>query len=327
MSGNYSPGPIDIFVSHAKEDSAVAEQVVTTMEARGFRCWIALRDIPPGSAFETALVRAIRASRVMVVVWSDAASQSRHVQREVRIASEEEGLTILPLRIEQAPMSEVFLYHLSGSQWFDASSPPTMDHLKKLADGVARVLARSSGNDDAGRRGEENPDPNAFRYEDYWKAFKAALARSGSRLRPPTVRDKNWVRFPAGGAGAAINAFATRRERYIGVELALDRAEHSATFQSLRAARAEIEREMGRELKWKEHEASYRIVLTETGRDPTDPADWPRQHAWFGETLDAFYAVLVKRLGKGLAPAPDAPYSSGDEPREKTYYSPSTDDM
>lgn len=140
MPGKHSPAGIDVFVSYADENFSVAKQVVDAIEARGFTCWIARRDILPGDAYEAAIVRAIHSSRVMVVVWSDAASRSRHVQREVRTASEAD-LTILPLRIEQAPASEVFLYHLGGSQWFDAVSPPIEEHLKRLADALTRVLA------------------------------------------------------------------------------------------------------------------------------------------------------------------------------------------
>jgi hypothetical protein len=165
---------------------------------------------------------------------------------------------------------------------------------------------------DALRRVPAKPGPDVFGYEAYWKAFRAALARSGSRLRPPTLGEQNWVRFPTGGGGTRIHAFASTRGRYIGVELVLDRAEQATTFQRLRAERVQIEREIGQELVWKEHEASYRIGLIQPGRDPADAADWRRQHAWFTETLNVFYDVLVKRLDRHPGPVTGDPGSAGE---------------
>ena len=39
----------DIFVSYAHQDRTVANAVCATLEAHGIRCWIAPRDILPGS--------------------------------------------------------------------------------------------------------------------------------------------------------------------------------------------------------------------------------------------------------------------------------------
>lgn len=145
--------------------------------------------------------------------------------------------------------------------------------------------------------GEGNRDEAEFHYEEYWKAFRAALQRSGSRLRPPSIRDANWVRFPAGGAGASVNAFVSTRNRSVGLELVLDRAQNAAVYRRLLDARTVIEQELGHTLSWNEKQASYRITLTEGGFDPADRAEWRRQHAWYIENLERWYAVLVNRLG------------------------------
>ena len=140
-------------------------------------------------------------------------------------------------------------------------------------------------------------------YREYWKGLGAALTRSGSRLRQPTVRAKNYVRFPAGGAGARMYAFASIRERYIGVELALD-PDYVDVFRALQVQRADVEREFGQELEWIEHPKSYRIVTKVRGHDPADRADWDRQHSWFGRTLEQFNRNLVARIRKGTGEAP-----------------------
>jgi hypothetical protein len=135
-------------------------------------------------------------------------------------------------------------------------------------------------------------------YREYWDELGAALARSGSRLRQPTLRAKNYVRFPAGGSGARMYAFASIRERYLGVELALD-PDCADIFRALQRQRETIEGELGQELEWIEHPKSYRIIARVRGHDPADRADWGRQHAWFVGTLEQFNRNLVTRIGRG----------------------------
>ena len=50
-----------IFVSHAGEDRQTAMQIVRTLEARGVPCWIAPRNIRPGTDYNQAIVDAIDA--------------------------------------------------------------------------------------------------------------------------------------------------------------------------------------------------------------------------------------------------------------------------
>jgi hypothetical protein len=137
-----------------------------------------------------------------------------------------------------------------------------------------------------------------FRYEEYWNGFSVALKRSGSDLRPPTVREKNWVRFPAGGSGARIFVFASTRERYLGVELVLERPDGDGVFANLKSQRSEIERAMGDKLKWSEHSGSNRISLTKDGLDPARRSDWTEQYEWLIDKLELFHRVLVQRLSK-----------------------------
>jgi hypothetical protein len=139
---------------------------------------------------------------------------------------------------------------------------------------------------------------NESLYREYWNELAAALARSGSRLRQPTVRAQSYVRFPAGGAGARIHAFASTRERYLGVELAFDSG-CVDVFRALQAQRPTIEGELGQELEWIERSKSYRIVARARGHDPADRADWGRQHAWLVGMLEQFKRNLVTRIGNG----------------------------
>jgi hypothetical protein len=58
----------DVFISYATEDKRTADAVCAAIEARGFRCWMAPRDVLTGMPYGEAIVDAIQGSRVMVTL-------------------------------------------------------------------------------------------------------------------------------------------------------------------------------------------------------------------------------------------------------------------
>lgn len=54
----------DVFISYASED-LTADAACHALEARGIRCGIAPRDVPPGRAYPEALVDAIQGAKVI----------------------------------------------------------------------------------------------------------------------------------------------------------------------------------------------------------------------------------------------------------------------
>jgi len=131
----------DVFISYAVEDKSAADAVCATLEAKQIRCWIAPRDVLPGEEYAEALVRAIRESRLLVLVFSSNSNQSSHVARELERAASR-GIPILPLRIEDVPLSPSLEYFISRTHWLDALTPPLERHLQHLAETVGMLLAR-----------------------------------------------------------------------------------------------------------------------------------------------------------------------------------------
>src|SRR5260370_13840251 len=105
----------DVFVSHAEEDKLAANTACTILESEGISCWIAPRDIRPGARWEQAIMDAISASRVMVLVFSEDANRSDHVQREVRSAFEN-GITVIPFRLRNTKPTFILEYYLRPVQ-------------------------------------------------------------------------------------------------------------------------------------------------------------------------------------------------------------------
>jgi hypothetical protein len=63
-----------VFVSRSTEDVAIAQQVVATLKAGGVGIWIAPDSIPPGVAYNEAIVAGLRASDTLAVRVSKAAN-------------------------------------------------------------------------------------------------------------------------------------------------------------------------------------------------------------------------------------------------------------
>ena len=134
-----TPSPAyDVFISHSSRDKIISEAVCQTLEARQLRCWIAPRNILGGMDWGEAIVGGIENSRVMVLIVSANSSNSDQVAREVQLAASKH-LTILPVRIDNAPLSRSLQYFLGASQWLEATTPPLGKHLERLA-GTIRVL-------------------------------------------------------------------------------------------------------------------------------------------------------------------------------------------
>jgi hypothetical protein len=133
----------DVFISYSSADKPVADAVCAGLEGRGYRCWIAPRDIVPGLDWGAAIIDAITEARVMVLVFSSSANQSRQIKREVERAVAK-GVSLIPLRIEDVPLGKTLEYFISSEHWMDALSRPLEPHIARLADAIKALLARPS---------------------------------------------------------------------------------------------------------------------------------------------------------------------------------------
>jgi hypothetical protein len=135
----------DVFISYSTKDKLTADAVCAILESHGLRCWVAPRDIMPGADWGESIVNSIRASRVMLLVFSTNANNSKQIKREVEIAADS-GVTIVPLRIEDILPTESFKYFLGNIHWMDALTPPVEKHLEAIAEKVKAILSVDSPN-------------------------------------------------------------------------------------------------------------------------------------------------------------------------------------
>jgi TolB-like protein/Flp pilus assembly protein TadD len=98
-------------------------------------CWIAPRDVRAGEPYAAAIVEAINACRLLVLVLTKSAVDSRHVLREVERASSK-NRSVLPIRLEAAELPPELEYFLSADHWLEASEAGIESVLPALIESV-----------------------------------------------------------------------------------------------------------------------------------------------------------------------------------------------
>ena len=143
----------DVFISYSNKDKPVADAVVAGLESKGIRCWVAPRDITPGSSWGQAIINAIETSRFMVIILSGNSNRSKQVVREVERAVANDVI-IIPFRIENIDPTGAMAYFLSTEHWLDAITPPLEEHIEKLQKTLQYFI---SGGDEVALNGNHSP--------------------------------------------------------------------------------------------------------------------------------------------------------------------------
>ena len=125
-----------IFITYSSKDQKVARTICTALENRGLICWISSRNVKPGQNYQEQIVRAIRASRVMVLVFTANANNSNEIKKELALASQN-NLVVIPVRIEDVAPNEAFAYEFATRQWIDLFE----DWEKSMAELVELIAA------------------------------------------------------------------------------------------------------------------------------------------------------------------------------------------
>ena len=132
--------PDRIFISYASENASVADRIRSGLEQTGVACWIAPRDIEPGTSFPAAITAAIESCGAQVLLLTSESNASRHVLSEVELAFNA-GKPILAILVGTVTPSSDLQYFISTSQWFDAEASFDDDDLARLKVDLEKLLA------------------------------------------------------------------------------------------------------------------------------------------------------------------------------------------
>jgi hypothetical protein len=146
---------------------------------------------------------------------------------------------------------------------------------------------------------------------EYWAGLKAHLTEAKSKLRSQKPLPQHWTNFALGRSHFHLAAVQNTREKRVGVFLMLTGPDSKAHFKLLEAEKAIIEQAAHTSFEWRAlpDKKESRIELVLEGADPTNRADWPRQHEWLKQTLDLFQRVFAARVKSLDADA----YSNGPD--------------
>jgi hypothetical protein len=133
----------DVFICHSSKDRTIANAICSTLEQHRIRCWMAPRDILPGSDYARSIIEAVSGARLTILVFSDNSNQSPHVRRELE-RTVSRGIPILPFRVDDVVPSPSLEYFISDAHWLDALTPPLERHLEHLVGTVQLLLEREA---------------------------------------------------------------------------------------------------------------------------------------------------------------------------------------
>lgn len=126
-------GPL--FISYASEDGNLASHVLSFLESRGLKCWMAPRDIRPAADWAVSIIDGIDSSSGMVLILSRYSNDSPQVRRELERAVSR-GMLIYPLVVESIELSKWMQYYISAHQWHDASDVSMSRRLEELLSAI-----------------------------------------------------------------------------------------------------------------------------------------------------------------------------------------------
>jgi hypothetical protein len=141
----------DVFISHSSKDKLTADAICHALEQQSISCWIAPRDVRPGSDYPSEIITGIENAKLMVLIFSEESNDSQYVYAEVERAFSK-GKTIIPYRLSTIEMNRNLEFLLSGKHWIDAYHPndteflslikATRDALKKLKEQPTKPTVR-----------------------------------------------------------------------------------------------------------------------------------------------------------------------------------------
>ncbi len=181
-----------VFISHHSSHEQSARRLKKILDRNGLTGWMAPDDVPPGTAFDDAIVTQIGKSDVVVLLFSKGSDASRHVKREM-ILADNQGVPVYPIRLEEVP-ADGLAYWLNDHQWIDWFDGKDAT-IQRAIDAIREQIAEAAG-----------ASPDAIAPDDV-RGFAERLRRPrGSYTRSIWQRRIGWTALAAGALATAYVA-------------------------------------------------------------------------------------------------------------------------
>jgi hypothetical protein len=194
----------DAFVSYASTDLQRVLPVAKSLESAGITLWRDKDGILGGECYGSAIVSAIRSSRALIVMCSNASLGSRNVRQEILLAWKY-GIPYLPLLLETVEYTEKIEYWLEGSQWIEVLDHPA-DHWLPRVQAALQQAANPDADAAPFARGTQHP-PNPTRFDTGFDGLRR-IAAFTDRIWP--IAAEHALTPKMRGLGAAQPAMVHR---------------------------------------------------------------------------------------------------------------------
>jgi hypothetical protein len=154
-----------VFISYASEDFDAATRLRDALEHSGIPCWMAPRDIEPGTSFPAAIRSAISVCGAQVLLLTESSNGSPHVLSEIELAFNERK-PILPVIVGRVVPAPNLRYFISTTHWFDAEGDFDQQDIDRIRVHLQKLLAGEPLDAD---------HPTDRRWWPWWAAAAAAV--------------------------------------------------------------------------------------------------------------------------------------------------------
>jgi hypothetical protein len=134
----------DLFICHSSTDSEIVNSIIKELERDGRTCWVSSRNLRQDTEnYKEDIQKAIRNSKIFLIVGSKRAMHSPDVQDEMYYAEELEKPRIA-YKIDNYDATTDFKDFLgkTGTQWIDASKKPEFHELKRQVSKLKKKMHR-----------------------------------------------------------------------------------------------------------------------------------------------------------------------------------------
>ena len=140
--------------------------------------------------------------------------------------------------------------------------------------------------------------PLKGQFLEYWTELRTHLLAGRGAVKPTKPRPQHWMSFAIGRSSVHLNALVNSQDKRICVDLLMAKKNSKNFFHQLYQDKNAIEEEIGVHLEWleKPKKKQSRIAIYREDSDPLDRSQWPQQHEWIRQNLEAFYKAFHPRV-------------------------------
>lgn len=136
---------------------------------------------------------------------------------------------------------------------------------------------------------------------EYWTNFVEYLREHDSSLKNAKPKPFDHILFPLGNRQLLL-ALAYIKDNKIGVQVYLKGSSAKTYFEQLQRETNAIENIIGAKLEWNDSRTKERSIdLFMNGVNIKNRENWPDQHKWLYEKLQAFYGAFAGRVKNLIA--------------------------